>query len=121
VPATRCAIGDSLFGLEAYPGREGQLDLVLEQTDSRSDRRRYARLEQRLAIHRERLHRLGNGLEIPYELAGRKASGRAGRGRFSTSLWSSWCLRTASLPIFRLSDAPSPAPRELASDDAVVA
>src|SRR4051794_21606603 len=29
VPATRYAIGDSLFGLEAYPGREGQLDLVL--------------------------------------------------------------------------------------------
>lgn len=29
VPATRYAIGDSIFGLEAYPGREGQLDLVL--------------------------------------------------------------------------------------------
>jgi hypothetical protein len=29
VPATRYAIGDSLFGLEAFPGREGQLDLVL--------------------------------------------------------------------------------------------
>ena len=29
VPATRYAIGDSLFGMEAYPGREGQLDLVL--------------------------------------------------------------------------------------------
>jgi glyoxylase-like metal-dependent hydrolase (beta-lactamase superfamily II) len=29
VPATRYAIGGSLFGMEAYPGREGQLDLVL--------------------------------------------------------------------------------------------
>src|SRR6185312_3602534 len=29
VPATRYAIGDSLFGMEAYPGREGELDLVL--------------------------------------------------------------------------------------------
>jgi hypothetical protein len=29
VPATRYAIGDTVFGLEAYPGREGQLDLVL--------------------------------------------------------------------------------------------
>jgi hypothetical protein len=29
VPATRYAVGDTLFGLEAYPGREGQLDLVL--------------------------------------------------------------------------------------------
>ena len=29
VAATRYAIGDSVFGMEAYPGREGQLDLVL--------------------------------------------------------------------------------------------
>jgi hypothetical protein len=29
VPATRYGIGDTLFGLEAYPGREGELDLVL--------------------------------------------------------------------------------------------
>jgi hypothetical protein len=29
VPANRYAIGDSLFGMEAFPGREGQLDLVL--------------------------------------------------------------------------------------------
>jgi hypothetical protein len=29
VTATRYAIGDSLFGMEAYPGREGQLALVL--------------------------------------------------------------------------------------------
>ena len=29
VPATRYAIGDTLFGMEAYPGREGELDLVL--------------------------------------------------------------------------------------------
>jgi hypothetical protein len=28
-PATRYAIGDSVFGMEAHPGREGQLDLVL--------------------------------------------------------------------------------------------
>src|ERR1700727_457919 len=28
VPATRSATGDSLFGMVAYPGREGQLDLV---------------------------------------------------------------------------------------------
>src|SRR4026209_2307162 len=29
VPATRYAIGETGFGLEAYPGREGELDLVL--------------------------------------------------------------------------------------------
>src|SRR3954464_10987364 len=29
VPATRYAIGDTIFGLEAWPGREGELDLVL--------------------------------------------------------------------------------------------
>lgn len=29
VPATRYAIGDTVFGMEAYPGREGELDLVL--------------------------------------------------------------------------------------------
>src|SRR6059058_1791528 len=29
VPATRYAIGDSLFGMEVYSGREGPLDLVL--------------------------------------------------------------------------------------------
>ena len=29
VPAARYASGETLFGLEAYPGREGELDLVL--------------------------------------------------------------------------------------------
>jgi hypothetical protein len=29
VPATRYAIGDTVFGMTAFPGREGQLDLVL--------------------------------------------------------------------------------------------
>jgi hypothetical protein len=29
VPATRYAIGDTVFGMVAYPGREGELDLVL--------------------------------------------------------------------------------------------
>ena len=45
-------IGDSLFGLEAYPGREGQLDLVLwsERTHS--------------VIAGDTLIDLGNGLEI---------------------------------------------------------
>jgi glyoxylase-like metal-dependent hydrolase (beta-lactamase superfamily II) len=29
VPARRYAIGDTVFGLEAWPGREGELDMVL--------------------------------------------------------------------------------------------
>jgi len=53
VPATRYAIGDSLFGMEAYPGREGQLDLVLWN----------ARI--RAVIAGDTLIDLGNGLEIP--------------------------------------------------------
>jgi len=53
VPATRYAIGDSVFGMEAYPGREGQLDLVLW-----SDR-------FRAVIAGDTLVDLGNGLEIP--------------------------------------------------------
>jgi len=53
VPATRYAIGDSLFGLEAYPGREGQLDLVLWSERIRA------------VIAGDTLIDLGNGLEIP--------------------------------------------------------
>jgi hypothetical protein len=53
VPATRYAIGDSLFGLEAYPGREGQLDLVLWSERIRA------------VIAGDTLIDLGDGLEIP--------------------------------------------------------
>ena len=53
VPATRYAIGDSLFGMEAYPGREGQLDLVLWHEGLRA------------VVAGDTLVDLGNGLEIP--------------------------------------------------------
>src|SRR5204862_1307829 len=53
VPATRYAIGDSLFGMEVYPGREGQLDLVLWSERIRA------------VIAGDTLIDLGNGLEIP--------------------------------------------------------
>jgi hypothetical protein len=53
VPATRYAIGDSLFGMEAYPGREGQLDLVLWNERIRA------------VIAGDTLIDLGNRLEIP--------------------------------------------------------
>jgi glyoxylase-like metal-dependent hydrolase (beta-lactamase superfamily II) len=52
VAATRYAIGDSLFGLEAYPGREGQLDLVLWSERTRA------------VIAGDTLIDLGHGLEI---------------------------------------------------------
>ncbi len=52
MPATRYTIGHSLFGLEAYPGREGQLDLVLWS-------------ERIRAVAGDTLVDLGNGLEIP--------------------------------------------------------
>jgi hypothetical protein len=69
VPATRYAIGDSLFGMEAYPGREGQLDLVLWSERIRA------------VIAGDTLIDLGNGLEIPCELATGRRHGRAGRDR----------------------------------------
>ena len=53
VPATRYAIGDTIFGLEAYPGREGQLDLVLYSERLRA------------VIAGDTLIDLGKGLEIP--------------------------------------------------------
>ena len=53
VPATRYAIGDSLFEMEAFPGREGQLDLVLWSERIRA------------VIAGDTLIDLGNGLEIP--------------------------------------------------------
>src|SRR5215212_8165220 len=53
VPATRYTIGDSMFGMEAYPGREGQLDLVLWSERIRA------------VIAGDTLVDLGNGLEIP--------------------------------------------------------
>ena len=52
VPATRYAIGDALFGLEAYPGREGELDLVLWSEPFRA------------VIAGDTLIDLGDGLEI---------------------------------------------------------
>jgi hypothetical protein len=53
VPATRYAIGDVLFGMEAFPGREGQLDLVLWNERIRA------------VIAGDTLIDLGEGLEIP--------------------------------------------------------
>jgi hypothetical protein len=53
VPAARYAIGDTLFGMEAYPGREGQLDLVLWHERIRA------------VIAGDTLIDLGKGLEIP--------------------------------------------------------
>ena len=53
VAATRYAIGDSVFGLEAYPGREGELDLVLWSERLRA------------VIAGDTLIDLGDGLEIP--------------------------------------------------------
>src|SRR5205085_10137587 len=53
VPATRYAVGGSLFGMEAYPGREGQLDLVLWSERIRA------------VIAGDTLINLGDGLEIP--------------------------------------------------------
>jgi hypothetical protein len=53
VPATRYSIGDSLFGMEAYPGREGQLDLVLWNERIRA------------VIAGDTLIDIGKGLEIP--------------------------------------------------------
>jgi hypothetical protein len=52
VAATRYAVGDRLFGLEAYPGREGQLDLVLWNERFRA------------VIAGDTLIDLGGGLEI---------------------------------------------------------
>ena len=53
VAATRYAIGDSVFGMEAYPGREGQLDLVLWSERIRA------------VISGDTLIDLSKGLEIP--------------------------------------------------------
>jgi hypothetical protein len=53
VPATRYGIGDALFGMTAFPGREGELDLVLW----------HKRL--RAVIPGDTLVDLGSGLEIP--------------------------------------------------------
>ena len=53
VPASRYAIGDSLFGMEAWPGREGELDLVLWNERVRA------------VIAGDTLIDVGNGLEIP--------------------------------------------------------
>ena len=52
VPATRYASGDSVFGMDAYPGREGELDIVLRCERIRS------------VIAGDTLIDLGDGLEI---------------------------------------------------------
>lgn len=52
VPATRYAIGDTVFGMVAYPGREGELDLVLWNPRIRA------------VIAGDTLVDLGDGLEI---------------------------------------------------------
>ena len=101
VPATRYAIGDSLFGLEAYPGREGQLDLVLWSERIRA------------VIAGDTLIDLGNGLEIPASWLPEGVTVEqvaTGLGRCSTSPSSSSCRPTASPPTARLSNAPSPDP-----------
>ncbi len=53
VPATRYGIGDTVHGMTAYPGREGELDLVLW----------HPRL--RTVIPGDTLVDLGDGLKIP--------------------------------------------------------
>jgi hypothetical protein len=53
VPATRYAVGETVFGLEAYPGREGELDLVLWSERFRA------------VIAGDTLIDLGDGLKIP--------------------------------------------------------
>src|SRR5581483_4578258 len=53
VPATRYAIGDTVCGMTAYPGREGDLDLVLWHPRFRA------------VIAGDTLVDLGDGLEIP--------------------------------------------------------
>ncbi|HEY2354142.1 MAG TPA: hypothetical protein VGH79_04500 [Gaiellaceae bacterium] len=52
VPATRYAVGDTVFGMEAFPGREGELDIVLWHEPTRS------------VIAGDTLLDLGDGLEI---------------------------------------------------------
>jgi hypothetical protein len=52
VPATRYGSGDTVFGMEAYPGREGGLDLVLWNERLRA------------VIAGDTLVDLGDGLEI---------------------------------------------------------
>jgi hypothetical protein len=52
VPANRYAVGDSLFGMEAFPGREGELDIVLWHDRLRA------------VIAGDTLIDLGDGLEI---------------------------------------------------------
>ncbi|HZT85454.1 MAG TPA: hypothetical protein VE984_08560 [Gaiellaceae bacterium] len=52
VPATRYAVGDSLFGMEVFPGREGELDVVLWNERIRA------------VITGDTLVDLGDGLEI---------------------------------------------------------
>src|SRR5437763_6152076 len=53
VPATRYGIGETIFRLEAYPGREGELDLVLWSEKLRA------------VIAGDTLVDLGDGLMIP--------------------------------------------------------
>ena len=84
VPATRYAIGDSLFGLEAYPGREGQLDLVLWSERIRA------------VIAGDTLIDLGSGLEIPASWLPEGVTVEQ--------------VATGLRPTARLSNAPSPDP-----------
>lgn len=53
VPASRYGIGDTLLGMEAFPGREGQLDLVLWNERIRA------------VIPGDTLIDLGDGLQVP--------------------------------------------------------
>lgn len=53
VPATRYAIADTVLGMTAYPGREGELDLVLWHPRARA------------VIAGDTLVDLGDGLKIP--------------------------------------------------------
>jgi hypothetical protein len=97
VPATRYAIGDSLFGMEAYPGREGQLDRVL-----RSER-------IGAVIAGDTLIDPGNALEIPASwLPGGITVEEVASGLrpLLDKPWRLCCRPTASPPTAQLSDAP---------------
>ena len=67
VPATRYGTGETVFGLEAYPGREGELDLVLWSERLRA------------VIAGDTLVDLGDGLEI--RRRGFRTASRSSRSR----------------------------------------
>jgi hypothetical protein len=99
VPATRYAIGDSLFGLEAYPGREGQLDLVLWSERTRT------------VIAGDTLIDLGKRTRDTRELAAGRRHGRAGRCRAEAAARQARRVRTADARRARQPRGPRTRPR----------